>query len=312
MVKLSTTISLLLICIALFGCDTKVKSQKKELTTTSVSPEKDANIKQNTTSLTLFLNAAEKAFMQLQESGNTLQHTIKNFIQTPSPEHLNEAKKALLNTHHQYMLIQVFQKIDILHPEFDLLQSQPIVIHPLNIRLDQHPIIAGYLDAVPNYPASGLIFTEQVLSAEYLNNEHQFSDTAYVAIGFHALELMLMGGLNQTSKERYLEFSNLGNTTEKSTYSDRRSRYVQLLTTLINDDIKKLSAAWTTDEGFYPQTLNELLPYESDRLIQQAYKIEEHALLQIKEHEKDSHLDAIDERKAQLALIFKNQNTESN
>jgi len=307
MTKLRTTISLTLICFALFGCDTKVEPSKKELAT---NPATDTNIKQST-NLTLFLDAAEKAFMQLAESGNALQHAIEIFIQAPSSEHLNKAKKALLNTHHQYMLVQVFQKIDVLHPEFDLLQSQPIVIHPLNIRLDQHPIISGYLDAVPNYPASGLIYAEQELTAEYLNNEHQFSDTAYVAIGFHALELMITGGLNQTPKERSLEFSDLSNASEKSTPSDRRSHYLQLLVKLINEDLKELSAAWTSSEGFYPQALNEVLPNESDRLIQQAYKIEEHALSQIKEHEKkDSHPDAIVERKAQLALILRNQNSE--
>lgn len=309
MIKPSTTISLLLICIAFSGCDTKVKSPKKEPTTNSAAAATDTNIKQRT-SLAIFLDAAEKAFIPLAKSGSVLQHTIETFTQTPSLKHLNEAKKVLLKTHHQYMLTQVFQKIDILHPEFDLVQSQPTVIHPLNIRLDQHPLIPGYLDAVPNYPASGLIFTEQALSTEYLNNEHQLSDTAYVAIGFHALEFMLTGGLNQTPKERSLEFSRLSDTSEKSTSSDRRSRYVQFLTAVINDDLKKLSAAWATEQGFYPQTLNELLPNESDRLIQQAYKIEEQALSQIKEHEKDSHPDAINERKAQLALILKNQHRE--
>jgi len=305
MIKLSTTVSLLLICLAISSCDTS-PPPKKEPTPPSPSTT-DVNIKQNT-NLTRFLDTAEVAFKQLSESGTALQHSIKEFIQTPSPERLNAAKKALLNTHHQYMLVQVFQKIDIFHPEFDLLQNQPTVIHPLNIRLDQHPIISGYLDAVPNYPASGLIFVEQTLSAEYLNNEHQFSDTAYVAIGFHALELMLTGGLKQTPAERSLEFSGL-NTSNKNTPGYRRSRYVQLLTTLINNDLKKLSAAWTTNNGIYPQTLNELLPDESDRLIQQAYKIEEHALSQIKEHEKDGHSDAINERKAQLTLILKSQNT---
>jgi hypothetical protein len=174
--------------------------------------------------------------------------------------------------------------------------------------LDQHPIISGYLDAVPNYPTSGLIFTEQTLSTEYINNEHQFSDTAYVAIGFHALEFMLTGGLNQTPEERHLEFSSLSDAPEQNTPSYRRSLYVQLLTEGINDDLKKLSSAWTTNDGFYPRTLSELLPDESNRLIQQAYKIEEHALSQLKEHEKSSHPDAINERKAQLALILKNQN----
>jgi len=309
MIKRSTTISFLLICIALSGCDTKVKSPKKEPAISTGSIAADSNIKQNA-NLVLFLDAAEKAFIPLAESGTALQHAIEQLTQAPSLKHLNEAKKVLLNTHHQYMLTQVFQKIDILHPEFDLLQSQPTVIHPLNIRLDQHPIISGYLDAVPNYPASGLIFSEQVLSTDYLNNEHQFSDTAYVAIGFHALEFMLKGGLNQTSKERSLEFSSLSDTSEKSTPSYRRSRYIQFLTEVINDDLKKLSTAWMPDEGFYPQTLNELLPNESDRLIQQAYKIEEHALSQVKEHEKGSHADATNERKAQLALIFKNQNSE--
>jgi len=306
MIKLSTTISLLLICVATSGCDTKVKVPKKEPITSPPSLV-SINIKQNA-NLALFLDAAEKTFIQLVLSGKALQHTIENFTQTPSPVHLNEAKKALVSAHHQYMLAQVFQKIDILHPEFDLLQSQPTVIHPLHIRLDQYPIISGYLDAVPSYPASGLIFSEQALSTEYLNNEHQFSDTAYVSIGFHALEFMLTGGLNQSPKDRSLEFSSLSDASNKSTTPHRRSRYLQLLTTQINDDIKKLSTAWTKTDGFYPETLNELLPSESDRLIQQAYKIEEHALSQIKEHGKGSHSDATNERKAQLALILNNQN----
>ncbi|MFT7371624.1 MAG: putative iron-regulated protein [Oleiphilaceae bacterium] len=309
MIKLSTTILLLIICVALSACDTKVKTPKNERITSTTTFTPDANIKQRA-NLVFFLAAAEKAFKQLVKSGAALQLATETFTQAPSSESLKEAQKALLNTHRQYMLVQVFQKINILHPVFDLTQNQPTVIHPINIRLDQHPIITGYLDAVPNYPASGLIFTEQTISPEYLNNEHQFSDTAYVAIGFHALEFMLTGGLNQTPKERSLEFSGLSNASEKSTVLYRRSRYVELLTSLINEDLRKLSAAWTANEGFYPQALNELLPNESDRLIEQAYKIEEHAILPIKEHEKDSHPDAFDERKAQLALLLKNKNSE--
>ncbi|MFT6265019.1 MAG: hypothetical protein ACJAWS_001167 [Oleiphilaceae bacterium] len=309
MFKLCTTFLLLLICTILFGCDTKSKAPNKEPTTDFEPATTNTNIQQNK-SLAVFLSAAEKSFVQLAESGAALKLDTEKFTRTPSLENLIDAKKALLHTHHQYMLAQVFQKIDILHPEFDLQQSQPTVIHPLNIRLDQYPFISGYLDAVPSYPASGLIFAEQVLSEEYLNNEHQFSDTAYVAIGFHALELILSGGLNQTPKERSLEFSSLKDSSGKGTPSYRRSRYVQLLTSLINNDLKKLSSAWTNNKDFYPQALNEMLPTESNRLIQQAYKIEEQALSQIKESNKDSHLNAIDERKAQLALILKNQNSE--
>ena len=312
MIKLSTSLSLLLIFVALTGCDNRVATEKEE-TITPLAASTVSKNKEQHANLSLFLDAAEIAFKQLSESGSSLQLAIEQFIHAPTSNNLTQAKKVLLDTHHRYMLAQVFQKIDILHPEFDLLQSQPTVIHPLDIRLDQHPIIPGYLDAVPDFPASGLIFSEQALSAEFLNSEHQFSDKAYVAIGFHALELLLTGGLNQTTNERSLEFGNLSKAPEDEHLPNfRRSHYVQLLAELINNDLKKLSTAWTKREGFYPTTLNKLLPEESDRLIQQAYKIEEHALSQIKEHNKDNHLSAIEERKAQLALILKNQNQQNN
>jgi hypothetical protein len=311
MFKLSALCPLLLVCITLFGCDSSTNIQKKEPVIAVELATNKTNIEQSK-NLALFLDAAEKRFVRLTKSGDALQLTTEKFTLEPSLENLVEAKKSLLNTHLQYMLAQVFQKIDILHPDFDLTQSQPTVIHPLNIRLDQYPLIPGYLDAVPNFPASGLIFSEQALSAEYLNNEHQFSDTAYVALGFHALEVILTGGLNQTPKERSLEFSSLNDSSSKGTPNYRRSRYVQLLTSLINNDIKLLSTAWEKNEGFYSQALNKIPPNKSDELIQQVYKLEQHALSLVKEHDKDSHLDAIDERKAQLALLLKNQNSENN
>ncbi len=304
MIKVSIFTSLLITCFTLIGCNSQTEQAPKTETTELPKTLDTSSHTINTNSLQIFLNAAKDSFKQLADSSIALQNAITDFANSPSPSLLNRAKSVLLETHKRYMLIQVFQQIDIPHPEFDLSQNQPSVIHPLYIRLDQYPIIPGYLDAVPNYPSSGLAFSEQEISPEYLNNEHQFTDSAYVAIGFHALEFMLTGGLNQTPQERSIEFEALTDMTEEVTPKYRRSHYIQLLAAQIKEDIHKLSAAWLTKDGFYPQTLHELLPSESTRLIQQAYKMEKHALSQLKEHAKNNlHPEEIDERKKQLLLL---------
>ena len=305
MINVSPITSILLFSFILIGCESKTnvsvnKAQKIEApsqsNTTSITHQKE--------NVVTFLNSAQSAFKQLSESSITLHQTITHFINTPTPEHLSKAKNALANTHKQYMMIQVFQNIDIPHPEFDLKQNQDPVIHPLHIRLDQFPLIPGYLDAVPNYPHSGLVFSEQALTLEYLNNEHQFTDTAYVALGFHALEFMLTGGLNQKTQARSTDFNPITKTPEEHTPKYRRSRYLQLLVQQLDEDLQKLASAWQSNEGFYPEVLHELLSSESSRLIQQAFKMEEHTLSSKKEHAKqDLHLEHADERKAQLSLM---------
>ena len=306
MINLSSTLLLLFTFFVLIGCDTQVSTPTNAPSTAILPATPDTNTQQNQ-NLAHFLTAAEKAFIPLAESGEALQKSITDFTSNPSLETLNSAKTALAKAHHHYMLVQVFQNIDLFNPEFDLKQSQPTVIHPLAIRLDQHPVIPGYLDAVPNFPMSGLTFSEQTLSTDFLNNEHQFSDSAYVAIGFHALELMLTGGMNQSPEARVLNFSHLKGEAKKGTPGYRRSLYVQLLTTLIKDDLTRLSNAWGKSEGFYPQTLNQLSQGKSDHLIKQAYSMEEQTLSQLKTLKDDHHDDAIEERKAQLVLFLKDQ-----
>lgn len=301
--KLSVTTSLLLICITLSACDSKTNKPTSESATSPlISPSQTTKNQQS--SLSIFLDTAATAALRLDKASIALQQAVEAFTQTPSPDKLLKAQQELQTTHHHYLLMQVFQNIDILNPEFDLFQTQPSVIHPLNIRLDQHPMISGYLDAVPDFPASGLIFNEHALTPEYLNNEHQFSDKAYVAIGFHALEFMLKGGLNQKLEERSLDFKALSMTTTKLTPPLRRSQYAQILSSLIRDDIKKLTAAWSTRESFYPQALSKLLPVERNRLIQQAYELESHTLSQATGDVNEDHLIATKARNAQIARFL--------
>ena len=306
MIKFSPISAILLFNLALIGCEGKKTdtTANNEQTMEATTPPGNGSSPLQKANIETFLNSAKSSFKQLSVSGIALHQAITHFINTPSPENLINAKNALTSTHKQYMMIQVFQNIDIPHPEFDLKQNQDPVIHPLHIRLDQFPLIPGYLDAVPNYPHSGLVFSEQAQSLEQLNNEHQFTDTAYVALGFHALEFMLTGGLNQKTQARSTDFNPITQTPEEHNPKYRRSRYLQLLVQQLNEDLQKLTTAWQSSDGFYPEVLHELLPNESHRLIQQAFKMEEHALSSKKEHEKqDIHPEQIDERKAQLSLM---------
>lgn len=56
------------------------------------------------------------------------------------------------------------------------------------------PALAGFIDAIPGYPDSGLVHDETVtLSMDSLLQQHQVTDDGEVALGLFALEVLLFG-----------------------------------------------------------------------------------------------------------------------
>jgi len=231
-----------------------------------------------------FLKAAQQSFELSHKSAIELKEAVSTFTDKPTAENLNSALATWEQAHNHYLATQLFRNVNLIHPQLDLSQSLPEVIHPIEIRLDQHPIIPGYLDAVEGYPASGLIYSEFVISEENLNTEHQFSDTAYVAMGFHALEFMLNGdsSFDQPHSVRFASIDDKKqNSPTKPTEEWRRSKYLLLLSSLIVKDTEQLLTEWSSESGFYPQTLLSMGKEQLDQLIISALDLEKASLSMI-------------------------------
>ncbi|MBF68440.1 MAG: hypothetical protein CMQ29_12175 [Gammaproteobacteria bacterium] len=65
-------------------------------------------------------------------------------------------------------------------------------IHYVAFRIDAWPITPGFLDTLPQYPQSGIVADVSLpLNVDSIQKQHGFSDPLEVALGFHAIQLLL-------------------------------------------------------------------------------------------------------------------------
>ena len=256
----------------------KAKSAEKKVLL-SPSSEKAS------TTISKVLSRSQESFLKLQKNIDSLSRAVESLIQQTGAAQLEKTQLSWKDAHNAYLATRLFRQwtlnLDVLNPELDIAQLSPVLIHTNHSRVDQHPLLPGYLDKVHGYPFSGLIHSEVELSAQALNKEHMLSDNAYVTIGFHALEFMLFG---ETDHPRLLTDLNPGPTasTETKTASTRRLEYIKLLSTLLKEDIGKLTQAWIGPKAFYPSYLSIKSDDQLKTSLQQIAEVELEACNKIK------------------------------
>ena len=242
-----------LLSLILSACSEK--PAPSQTTSPSSQAEKVAPTKADTPNYLPALQAEiTQTWQELIDSAQALNEQTKQFTQNPSEGNLEALNTIWEQTHTQYLSTSAYTFLQLPQPPIELDEEGNRPLHKVEIRLEQYPLIPGYLDAVKGYPHSGLIYSEIPITESALENEHQLGDVAYVAMGFHALEFMLEGdpALNLSIKQR---FGDNKETANANISIKRRKQYVELLSELILKDLKQLQAAWTTPEGHYFQAL---------------------------------------------------------
>lgn len=239
----------------------------------------------NITANQQIIETITEAYQHALTSARELLNATQHLIDKPSPSTLESARLAWQKSHDDYLLAQVSQSLAISHPVLDspLSEDNDVVGHTLEIRIDQYPALPGYLDSVKGYPQSGLIHAEVELSIETLLNEHQLSDTAYVALGFHALEVMLFGE-STDSDARYQDFIS---NTQKSSVIDaakRRQALSLLLAQQIVDDLALRAEAWRSEDGYYRKFILTLANSTLQDMLRTALETEQNTQQTRSEH----------------------------
>lgn len=197
---------------------------------------------------------SDDLFTQLNTEVGTLELVSTQLELSTTIETLNQARQEWVQAHNAYIATRLFRQLSnnlgIVHPDLDTVDH----LHTNHSKIDQHPLLPGYLDAVEGYPYSGLIHSDLTLSAEALYNEHQLGDPSYVAVGFHALEFMLFG-TTKTPREIDQLTINTEESEEEQSIKQRRLVYIKLLGQLLSDDINNLVKAWKNVDGFYLSSL---------------------------------------------------------
>lgn len=191
----------------------------------------------------LFIKIVDEHFSQLVNESKKLHGNVTTFTKKPTQEGLQITIQSLEKTH-AIFISGYF--LDTCCSIYTPPQAQDVSeISAINIKtsLDQQPLLPGYLDAVDGYPFSGLIYSDIPITRENMEQEFQLGDTAYVTLGFHALELILKGS---NLKRNVSDFSILTNASNTSLAPPelRRTLYAVLLATEIKKDISALKQAW--------------------------------------------------------------------
>jgi len=262
--KLAKLITIASLMLALFACENEPnkapapseaqinKSQPAAVNSDSKSTSLPPSIRSPLT--TRYLSLASQQFRATCTHAKQLQTSIQLFLSKPNKKTLDDTKQQWLTSHNSYAASKLFRILNIKHPELDRSQIDPVK-HSLAIRIDQSPLLAGYLDAVEGYPQSGYVFSPIPINEETLNKEHQFSDTLYVTLGFHAIEFLLWGENNEQAREStdYAALSVIDKDPEL--VQARRSQLLLLITKLLIKDLDLQCHEWQQAEDYYPSHL---------------------------------------------------------
>lgn len=163
-----------------------------------------------------------------------LHQRVGTFLEQPSAESLMLAQASWTEAHNAYRLLQSdYQVAGLPLPQW-VDERDPI---------DAWPMLPGYLDSVPGYPHSGLVFSEVPLTPDFLAQEHQSTDFAYLTRGFHPLQFMLWGNEDDDAASQSQKFVRQGAAEEAIDATGRR----QDLTRLISNTLKRDSQTFCTD-----------------------------------------------------------------
>ncbi len=204
------------------------------------------------------------------ESAKDLKTSITSFLNSPTPETLKEAR-----THWR----QAHQSYDNLILAYKLAGQEPPHIQDDRDTLDASPILSGYLDRVPGYPRSGIVYSEVPLTPEFLREEHQSTDFLYLTLGFHPLEAMLWGSADQSTEARAMLYVSTESVPEDKV--DSRARRVDLLR-LIAHGLSRDVGRLCPPAGQEPLMSNLTLLSKSEGRAKQAIAVALEALIEPK------------------------------
>jgi hypothetical protein len=175
-----------------------------------------------------------------------------SFVKKPNEDTHAQARSAFADAHQAYNESQLGRLFGLEHPLLDLDDASQ-GYHSVTSRIDNHPLLPGYLDSVAGYPNSGLINSEINIDIETLIKEHHFSDEAYVTLGFPAYEFLLNGDpeLSDAGWKRY----ELKGEPADLKAAQRRISYLRLLSKQIHEDIRREADQWLEEDGFYRKNL---------------------------------------------------------
>ena len=182
-------------------------------------------------------------YKRTYEDALKLQSNIIAFLDNPTRETMDEAKKAWLESRNSYSQTEAFRfyegPIDFADADGN---EGP------EGRLNAWPMDEAYIDYVQGNPNTGLVNNDgEEITIATLMNKNQADDEADVATGYHAIEFLLWGqdlSLESAGQRPVSDYT-------KTSDNERRRTYLKLVTDLLVNDLQTLVKAWAPDQDNY-------------------------------------------------------------
>lgn len=232
-----------------------------------------------------YLQQIDADLMEVSNSLALFQSSVAEFLANPDARSMDAAREAWLSSHIAY-------EITALHRYFIsriLPDAQSLEFYQLQYKINQWPILPGYLDYVGDYPDSGIVNDPTVLLTEQnLRDQHGLFEVTEATLGFHVIEFLLWGINEDKTSPRpasdYLEATTL--TSEQSASgitldqipTNRRRQILTLTTQALQADIQALNEMWKLNnpaarnrlqESSGPELLTELTSSMTDMLTEE-------------------------------------------
>lgn len=177
-----------------------------------------ANGEEITAQFKTYSSARNRAFIDAVQA---LSDAITNFLDVPDEIRLEQARTSWLAAHEAFSYAQFGLLID------------PESSNDLLFQIDAWPIQPGYIDNLPEYPTSGIVFDETLeITPDNLLKQHGFSDDEEVVLGLHALELLLFTR----------DISDFIVTVDNASIKTRRRTLLQLMNNQLRSDAELIVA----------------------------------------------------------------------
>jgi putative iron-regulated protein len=167
-----------------------------------------------------------------------LQASIHAFLDKPSQEGLDAARKAWLEAREFYGQTEAFRFYGGPIDSDDGPEG----------RINAWPMDESYVDYVVDAPNAGIINNRKVqISKKQLSSLNERDGEENIATGWHAIEFLLWGqDLSETGPgaRPFSDFVDGGKPN-----ADRRRQYLRVVTELLVDDLRTVARAWTPNQA---------------------------------------------------------------
>lgn len=241
-----------LVCLLplLCGCDQPLPSPKQKEQPTKVENTKQPVKAPYKQALTTYHAKGVEQVEQALACVQNLRKSLPEFLGRPDATGLSDIFTMARHCHRLYQ------------PALALTASYPALdarLTSLRRRIDSRPITPGYVDAIDGYPNSGIVNDPALpLTRENLIAEQGLTDAADVVLGFEVILFLLEGEhryrpqLAQRDVSDYVAVDQWPEQNEDETLpaedhpQNRRRLYLELVTEILEQDLKLLLHAWKT------------------------------------------------------------------